>query len=35
MRISHIRMRNGETTKRKGKFEYANGIKRIYGWKNR
>ncbi len=32
-RIGHIRMRNGSVTKRRGKFEVANTIKRIYAYR--
>ncbi|HWQ63705.1 MAG TPA: HVO_0476 family zinc finger protein [Methanospirillum sp.] len=32
-RIGHIRMRNGAVTKRRGKFEVANTIKRIYAYR--
>ncbi len=32
-RIGHIRMRNGAVTKRKGKFEVANTIKRVYAYR--
>jgi uncharacterized Zn finger protein len=32
-RIGHIRMRNGSVTKRKGKFEVANTIKRVYAYR--
>ena len=32
-RIGHIRMRNGSVTKRRGKFEVANTIKRVYAYR--
>ncbi|MFH0966659.1 MAG: HVO_0476 family zinc finger protein [Methanobacteriota archaeon] len=32
-RIGHIRMRNGVVTKRRGKFEVANTIKRVYAYR--
>lgn len=32
-RIGHIRMRNGSVTKRKGKFEVASTIKRVYAYR--
>lgn len=32
-RIGHIRMRNGAVTKRKGKFEVASTIKRVYAYR--
>jgi uncharacterized Zn finger protein len=32
-RIGHIRMRNGSVTKRKGKFEVACTIKRVYAYR--
>ena len=32
-RIGHIRMRNGAVTKRRGKFEVANTIKRVYAYR--
>lgn len=32
-RIGHIRMRNGSVTKRRGKFEVASTIKRIYAYR--
>jgi uncharacterized Zn finger protein len=32
-RIGHIRMRNGSVTKRKGKFEVASTIKRVYSYR--
>jgi len=32
-RIGHIRMRNGAVTKRRGKFEVASTIKRVYAYR--
>ncbi len=32
-RIGHIRMRNGSVTKRRGKFEVASTIKRVYAYR--
>lgn len=32
-RVGHIRMRNGSVTKRKGKFEVASTIKRVYAYR--
>ncbi|HWQ65671.1 MAG TPA: HVO_0476 family zinc finger protein [Methanospirillum sp.] len=32
-RIGHIRMRNGTVTKRRGKFEVASTIKRVYAYR--